>query len=51
MSRAAINLISVNTFPERAKLVIGRVIEAVKDRHNIVHAGNSDSELLTETNL
>ncbi|WWC90325.1 uncharacterized protein L201_005258 [Kwoniella dendrophila CBS 6074] len=36
-----INLVSVNTVPERAKKVIGTVIENVKDKYNIVHAGNS----------
>lgn len=44
MSRAAINLVSVNTAPDRAKKVIGQVIELVKDRYSIVHAGNSESE-------
>ncbi|KAL1412154.1 hypothetical protein Q8F55_003161 [Vanrija albida] len=38
-----VNLVSVNTVPERAKLVIGKVIDAVKDRYTIVHAGNSDT--------
>lgn len=36
-----INLVSVNTAPERAAKVIGKVIENVKDRYTIVHAGNS----------
>jgi hypothetical protein len=39
-----INLVSVNTAPERAKRLIGILIEDVKDRYNIRHAGNSDSE-------
>ncbi|CAO1624512.1 unnamed protein product [Jaminaea pallidilutea] len=43
MSRAAINLVSVNTAPDRAKKVIGQVIELVKDRYSIVHAGNSET--------
>ncbi|WWC71204.1 uncharacterized protein I206_105157 [Kwoniella pini CBS 10737] len=38
-----INLVSVNTVPERAKKVIGTVIENVKDKYNIVHAGNSET--------
>ncbi|KAM0747821.1 hypothetical protein T439DRAFT_304960 [Meredithblackwellia eburnea MCA 4105] len=38
---APVILISVNTFPERAKLVIGKFINAVSDRYSIVHAGNS----------
>nr|XP_031858610.1 uncharacterized protein CI109_005990 [Kwoniella shandongensis]KAA5525682.1 hypothetical protein CI109_005990 [Kwoniella shandongensis] len=40
-SKTPINLISVNTFPERAAKVIGAVIENVKDKYTIVHAGNS----------
>jgi len=39
-----INLVSVNTAPERAKRLIGILIEDVKDKYNIKHAGNSDSE-------
>jgi hypothetical protein len=39
-----INLVSVNTAPERAKRLIGILIEDVKDKYNIRHAGNSDSE-------
>lgn len=38
---APTNLVSVNTAPERAKVVIGTVIENVKDKYDIVHAGNS----------
>ncbi|BGP21547.1 hypothetical protein Rt10032_c01g0252 [Rhodotorula toruloides] len=38
-----VNLVSVNTAPERAKKVIGAVIEGVKDRYSIVHAGNSET--------
>jgi hypothetical protein len=45
MSSQPINLVSVNTVPERAKKVIGQVIDNVKDRYAIVHAGNSESEL------
>nr|XP_018264239.1 uncharacterized protein I303_04121 [Kwoniella dejecticola CBS 10117]OBR86397.1 hypothetical protein I303_04121 [Kwoniella dejecticola CBS 10117] len=40
-SKSLINLVSVNTAPDRAKKVIGAVIENVKDRYNIVHAGNT----------
>ena len=39
-----INLISVNTAPERAKRLIGILIEDVKDKYNIRHAANSESE-------
>ncbi|CAD6584382.1 MAG: hypothetical protein TREMPRED_003826 [Tremellales sp. Tagirdzhanova-0007] len=40
----AVNLVSVNTAPDRAKKVIGAVIENVRDRYDIVHAGNSISK-------
>lgn len=45
-SASPINLVSVNTAPERARKVIGAVIEGVKDRHALVHAGNAESESL-----
>lgn len=40
-SSKVVNLVSVNTAPDRAAKVIGTVIENVKDRYTIVHAGNS----------
>ncbi|AAW41377.1 hypothetical protein CNA08170 [Cryptococcus deneoformans JEC21] len=40
-SSTPVNLISVNTAPDRANKVIGTVIENVKDKYSIVHAGNS----------
>lgn len=43
-SSTPINLVSVNTAPERAKKVIEAVIEQVKNRYNLVHAGNAESE-------
>ncbi|KAJ2893839.1 hypothetical protein MKZ38_008196 [Zalerion maritima] len=36
-------LVTVNTAPARAKIVIGRVVEAVKDKYTIIHAGNVDN--------
>ncbi|KAJ7793788.1 hypothetical protein B0H14DRAFT_2393112, partial [Mycena olivaceomarginata] len=33
-------LVTVNTVPERAKRLIGRVVEDVKDRYTIVHVAN-----------
>ncbi|KAJ7114024.1 hypothetical protein C8R44DRAFT_842017 [Mycena epipterygia] len=33
-------LVSVNTVPERAKRLIGRVIEDVKEQYNITHVAN-----------
>ncbi|KAF2089295.1 hypothetical protein K490DRAFT_36954 [Saccharata proteae CBS 121410] len=35
-------LVTVNNAPERAQRLIGRVVEAVKDRYTIIHAGNAD---------
>lgn len=43
MSRQVTNLVSVNTAPDRAAKVIGAVIENVKDKYTIVHAGNTTS--------
>jgi hypothetical protein len=36
-------LVTVNTAPDRAKRLIGRVVEDVKDTYTIIHAGNADS--------
>jgi len=36
-------LVTVNTAPERAYRLIGRVVENVKDKYTIIHAGNADS--------
>ncbi|OCF41070.1 hypothetical protein I317_05081 [Kwoniella heveanensis CBS 569] len=41
VKKGTITLVSVNTAPDRAKKVIGGVIERVKDKYDIVHAGNS----------
>ncbi|KAK7529147.1 uncharacterized protein J3D65DRAFT_643147 [Phyllosticta citribraziliensis] len=35
-------LVTVNSVPERAKRLVGRVCEDVKDRYLIEHAGNAD---------
>jgi hypothetical protein len=42
-STEPVNLVSVNTAPERAKRLIGILIKDVADKYNIVHAGNSDT--------
>jgi len=44
MSSDPIYLVSVNTVPERANNVVGQVKDNVKDRYNIVHAGNATCE-------
>lgn len=36
-------LVTVNNAPERAKRLIGRVTESLKDRYTIVHVANCDS--------
>jgi len=38
-------LVTVNNAPERAKKLIARVVEAVKDKYTIIHAGNADSKI------
>jgi hypothetical protein len=45
MSGPEYRLVTVNTAPERAKRLIGRVAEDVKDRYSIVHVVNVESEL------
>ncbi|KAK3078496.1 hypothetical protein LTS18_007359 [Coniosporium uncinatum] len=37
-------LVTVNTAPDRARRLIGRVVEAVKDKYTIIHAANVDNE-------
>lgn len=34
---------TVNNVPERAKRLIGRVVEGLKDRYTIIHVANCDS--------
>lgn len=43
-------LVTVNTAPERAKRLIGRVVEDVKDKYTIIHSGNADSKSCSERN-
>lgn len=38
------HLVSVNTAPERAKRLIGRVAEALSDRYTIIHVDNCESK-------
>lgn len=37
-------LVTVNTAPERAYRLIGRLIEALKDSYTIIHAANCESK-------
>ncbi|TKA66109.1 hypothetical protein B0A55_09466 [Friedmanniomyces simplex] len=36
-------LVTVNNVPERAKKIVGRLVEALKDQYTIVHAANAES--------
>ncbi|KAJ9238810.1 hypothetical protein DTO207G8_1350 [Paecilomyces variotii] len=36
-------LVTVNTAPERAKRLIGRMVEALKDRYTIIYAANCET--------
>ena len=38
------HLVTVNTAPERAKRLIGRVAEDVKDQYTIIHAANCEGD-------
>lgn len=43
-------LVTINNSPERAKRLIGRVVEDLKDRYTIIHVANCDSlDLVEET--
>ncbi|OGM45727.1 hypothetical protein ABOM_005397 [Aspergillus bombycis] len=36
-------LVTVNTAPDRARRLIGRVVEALKDRYTIIHEANCET--------
>ncbi|KAK1817033.1 hypothetical protein LTR12_008522 [Friedmanniomyces endolithicus] len=42
-SQKSYKLVTVNNNPERAKMIVGKVIEAVTDQYIIVHAANAES--------
>ncbi|OHW96864.1 hypothetical protein CSPAE12_04453 [Colletotrichum incanum] len=44
-SKGPFKLVTVNTAPERAKRLVGRVVEELKDRYTIEHVANCESEL------
>lgn len=44
-------LATVNTVPARAKIIIGRVVEALKDRYTIDYVANSESTSLSVNTL
>ena len=41
-------LVTVNTAPERARRLIGRVVEDVKERYTVKHVANVDSEYCSQ---
>lgn len=43
-SKGPYHLVTVNTAPERAKRLIGRVADALKDRYTIIHVDNCESK-------
>ena len=54
MSDTTWRLVTVNTAPDRAKRLIARVAEQLKDRYIIVHVANADCMSLvveSKTNL
>lgn len=44
MSDTTWRLVTVNTAPERAQRLVGRVAEALKDQYTIQHVANADCE-------
>lgn len=42
-------LVTVNNVPERANVMIGRLVEALKDRYTIIHAANAESKSVDPT--
>ena len=40
-------LVTVNTSPERAKRLVGRVVEELKDRYMIQHIANCESKQIS----
>lgn len=44
MPQGPFRLVTVNTAPERAKLLVSRAVEILKDRFTIDHVSNCESE-------
>jgi hypothetical protein len=38
--------VTVNTAPEKAKIIIGRVVEALRDRYVVDYIGNTETEFV-----
>ncbi|EMC96214.1 hypothetical protein BAUCODRAFT_467052 [Baudoinia panamericana UAMH 10762] len=43
MPQGPYKLVTVNNAPERAYRLVGRIVEDVKDKYTIIHAGNAES--------
>lgn len=43
-AKGPFRLVTVNTAPQRAKLLVGRVVEALKDDYMIDHVGNCEGK-------
>lgn len=43
-------LVTVNTAPDRAKIIVGRICEEIKDQYLIDYVANSTSEPCLPTN-
>jgi hypothetical protein len=41
--RGPYRLVTVNTFPERAKLIIGRLVKSLEHDYGIEHVANCES--------
>jgi len=44
-------LVTVNTAPERAKRLIGQVVEDVKEKYSIIHVANASGKRLRRCTL
>ena len=44
-------LVTVNTAPERAKVIIGRVAEAVRERYTIDHVANAEGMAISFSSI
>jgi hypothetical protein len=49
--RRPYRLVTVNSAPERAKLLVSRVIEELKAQDTIVHVANAESEYTQRDSL
>jgi hypothetical protein len=50
-AKVPLKLVTVNNAPERARRVVGRVIDETKESYSIVHAANAESKYSKTTIL